>query len=299
MSFEEFIRIIKEKIKSRLGDEYTVEIEPITINNNTERTMLCMRKNDDKWNYSICLERYFDKMQSEEIEWEALIDDILFAYTKAKFEYNYDITTFLEWDKVKENIYYKLVNTERNKALLLDVPSRAFNDLSIVYYVFVETEFSYGLTGSIVIRNTHMNLWSVDEKTLYEVASKNMKEKEEAVFQNIISFIDDIVGEEYAKEFDNDFPMYVLHNRHRMFGAVRMIDLDILEQIGKKLDSDFIVLPSSVHEVIILPISMVKDLDDAVKMVKEINMTMVKREEILSDHVYRFSQDKRKLEIVA
>ena len=89
--------------------------------------------------------------------------------------------------------------------------------------------------------------------------------------------------------------MYVLTNSLRNYGAACLFYPHVLEMVGEMLKEDYYVLPSSVHEVIIVPESKALDADEMSEMVVEINETQVEPEEVLSDHAYFYQRDSKKL----
>ena len=92
--------------------------------------------------------------------------------------------------------------------------------------------------------------------------------------------------------------MYVLTNTEKSFGASAVLFPAVLKAVREHLQSDYYVLPSSIHECIIIPAD--ENLNPAAlhEMVKEINEEHVAPEELLGDSVYFYSQKKQRLEIV-
>lgn len=105
-----------------------------------------------------------------EYDYYDYVDRILDTYNHHN-SVTFDVSTFTDFDAVKNRICYKLVNTKANEKLLEDVPHRQLFDLSIVYYVMVSVED--GASGSILIHNNHLGFWDVTENDLYEYASIN------------------------------------------------------------------------------------------------------------------------------
>ena len=92
--------------------------------------------------------------------------------------------------------------------------------------------------------------------------------------------------------------MYVLTNQSRLYGAAELLDGNMLKRIAEQLQGDYMILPSSVHELIVL-----KDTDrphnELADMVKEINSTCLAPDEVLSNHVYRYDRKTREVSIAA
>ena len=104
--------------------------------------------------------------------------------------------------------------------------------------------------------------------------------------------------DEYFEELRDAAPMYVLSNRTRVQGASCILYPNILKDFAAAVKSDFYILPSSVHEVILLPVQGDEDEEGLKRMVCEVNETQVEREEVLSDSVYYYSREREKLSIL-
>ena len=93
--------------------------------------------------------------------------------------------------------------------------------------------------------------------------------------------------------------MYILTNRRKCFGAAEILDKKTLRMVADQVGDGFIVLPSSVHETIVLPSKEEAEYGRLADMVQAVNDTMVEAEERLSNHVYVYSRDEEMLKIVA
>lgn len=172
---------------------------------------------------------------------------------------------------------------EDNNSYLEGVPFRYFHDLAITYYVLVQRNTD-GI-GTIPIQNCHMELWGVEETDSWELAYKNTKELFPISIKTMEQIICELTGRHY--ESDNPSKMYVISNNHKHFGAASIIYKEILHDFAEKKNANFFILPSSIHECILLVDDgeMSKhELDD---MVQEINNTQVDAEEVLSHSMDR------------
>lgn len=91
--------------------------------------------------------------------------------------------------------------------------------------------------------------------------------------------------------------MYVLSNKLKNYGAACIAYPYILDMLAGVLKENFYVLPSSVHEVIIVPESSQIRQSELERMVREINETQVPEEEILSNHAYFYYAQEGKLQL--
>ena len=159
--------------------------------------------------------------------------------------------------------------------------------------------------GSILIRNQYLETWGVSVKELWDTADRNTRRlflPECTSMENVLKEI----GEKERTEFHPELPepdgkflsMSVLSNRQRIFGSAVLLYDGYLERIGEKIGKNYFILPSSIHEVIILPENGGEDYEGMREMIREINETQVEDQEILSDNLYYFDRQKNKMRIV-
>ena len=209
---------------------------------------------------------------------------------------------FLNYESVKKGIVYKLVNTAKNKELLEDVPHMEFLDLSVVFQYLIQNEH-FG-TASILIHNAHMKLWDISVEELYQVADANTQKLQGYELRSMIDAIRDLLamdttGEvadiEYMEEHADNVPMYVLSNKNKVGGASCILYDGLLADFATAIGGNFYVIPSSIHEVLLLPADNKDEQEEIKAMIKEINDTQVRTEEILSDSLYFFDKEEGQL----
>ena len=199
------------------------------------------------------------------------------------------------WNKIKGKLQVRLINAVANKERLENVPHRLFLDLAVVYYLKVSE--SEGYYGMIEVTNHHANVWEQDEAALFKTAFENLKSNQDVSFQELRSVI-----QEFGVEMDDipDEPkVYVLSNKKRISGAIVMVNNDFLKVISVLVGGDFIILPSSIHELLILKEPETCDFSMYSSMVHDANQFCVRPEEVLSDHVYLYDCQEGKVKIVA
>lgn len=213
-----------------------------------------------------------------------------------------DMKYFLEYVNVKNNIVYKLINTERNRELLEDIPYIEFLDLSIVFQCLISVKESH--LETLLIHNVHTKLWGVTVEELYRAAEENTQKLLPHELRNMADVIEEIMKEEDAEEFnhgdcmaklESTKPLYVLTNKKGIDGAVSMIYPKLLKDFADKIGSSFYIIPASIHEVLLLPAENPEDRENLKDMVKEINDTQMEAEEILSYSMYWFDKSKGKI----
>lgn len=212
---------------------------------------------------------------------------------------NFNKEDIFNYDKIKDMIFPRLINTGANEEYLADKPHRNIEDLSIVYAVRV-SEDANGFAEA-VITDDLANMWGVDQEELNDRAMENIGERP-PVFANIEDMIfggmkdpdyaiEDIEPENYS------LPFFVLTNQQKSKGAVMAVNPKTMNRITEKL-GDVYVIPSSVDETLIVPKNAVDDVNRLVAMVKEVNASEVRPEDQLSNNIYEYDSETHSLKIV-
>jgi hypothetical protein len=172
------------------------------------------------------------------------------------------------------------------------------SDLAVIFYIVMSKD--NGSTATITVRNNLMKLWNVTTEQLYEMAMDNTQRMFRGTVKSMASIMTEMLGnrmdEECANEFydmavgEDEVPMYIATNNIRIDGSVVILYDGLLREFASRVGSDFYILPSSVHETILVPVSEDIQLDYLRDMVREINRTEVAPEEVLSDNVYIYSR---------
>ncbi|SCP98640.1 DUF5688 family protein [Anaerobium acetethylicum] len=214
-----------------------------------------------------------------------------------------DAFSMLNFDSAKDNIIMQLVNTEQNKGMLENMPHRAFQDLSIIYRWLIDVDLE-GISSTMV--NTMLaEKLGMDEEQLFQVAQVNTK----ILLPPTIKSMNEVIRDMFMKdgmpgdlvdmmigEMPEDRVMYVISNERGVNGAASMLYEEGLHGLAEKLDSDLYIMPSSVHEVIAVSVN-AGNPNELAQMVAEINMDQVSLDERLSNQVYHYDKDLRKLSL--
>lgn len=209
-------------------------------------------------------------------------------------------TTFstLDIDTAKDNIIFQLVNTAQNEGTLKNRPHREFLDLSIIYKWVVgmgEERISFA-----VIDNNLAKKLDMDETQLFEVAKENTRRIQPPIVKTMNEIIGDmaLAGDMPLDEEMPQVDMWIITNESGINGAASMLYKDELHKLAENLKSDLYIMPSSIHEVIAIPAEC-REPEKLAQMVTEINMSVVRPDERLSNQVYYYDKSLRKLTIAA
>ena len=300
MEIESFAEIVKEMVQSGLGREYCVSVRRMDKNNGVSYTGLNVKKKDADIGPVFSLDAYFEEYENGDTTLPE-ITDFLIRASKKKSPC-VDVQQYLIYENIRKNVVYRLINTESNRSLLEDIPHLDFLDLSIVFRCLV-TDKECGF-ASILIHNVHMKLWDITVEELYQDAVKNTPRLEEYEITSMTEVLREIMKEEnsdgsdqdaYMEEFSDSMPLYVLSNKNRIEGAGCMLYPDLMKNLSEKIRSSFYIIPSSVHECLLLPTKENEQSGEIRNMIKEINDTQVSVEERLSYSLYYYDKDKGRI----
>ena len=292
MSYEEFLVQVKGQIQTRMGKNAAVSIFPVRKNNAVLLDGLSILSQGDNLSPAIYLNGYYrEYLEGKTVE--EIGEEILDCYWSARKTGHFDMDIFRNPLRARSRIVCRLINYEKNRILLRGVPHRSFLNLAIVYHYLVESR-ELG-EASILVRQDFLPLWEMDEEELYGIARENTSRLLPWDFLSMSQMLHETVNVDFARR-EPELPLYILSNREKYFGSIWITDSRVLEVIGQKLREDYYVLPSSVHECMIVPVSLPAGVRELQEMVKEINDTQVEPEEVLANTVYRYDRKKARLE---
>lgn len=243
---------------------------------------------------TIYLEEFY-QMYLDTGNWHKTINQIIKVYLSNSFPKCIDMGWFKDFDKVQGLIFHKLINFDTNTTLLENVPYTRYLDFAIVYYAHYEVE-KIG-NGSILIHNSHLEMWQCTTQKLAELAEENTPRIYPLSISTIQNTIMDL-GYPMDDEIFPNIPMYVMSNETKTNGAICIRYKDSLKNFANKLNSDVIILPSSVHEVLLLPLEKDQNFREIRNMVYEVNHDHIPKEDFLSNNIYLYRRDTDNIEIV-
>ena len=297
MEFTYFTTLVREEVERRTGDCYKVRLNDVTKNNGVVLRGLTVTQDDSNISPTIYLNNYYEEYMKGRATLLNVVNDVMDTYHRNKVNQSVDMRYFLDYERVKDRIVYKLINTEKNKELLEDLPHIEFLDLSIVFQCMVAQE-DIG-TASILIHNVHLKLWDISVEKLYQAAKENTQRLQKYEIKSMSEVLGEITraeNPEYREEaFSDNVPMYVLSNQRRVEGAACMLYPNLVRDFAEAVGSSFYIIPSSVHELLLLPTAHLEESCEIKNMIKEINDTQVSAEEILSYSLYLYDKEERKI----
>lgn len=293
MNFKKFTEKVVRVLKERLGDECTVTVTEVLKNNDIRMTGVVIMQESDDIFPTVYLEGPYRQYQDGTSVLE-IVDGIIEAYEESNRNIGLDMDFFRDFSQVKDKIFYKLINRGQNKELLGDIPYFEWHDLAVVFYYAMEEE-CIG-KASILLHNSHLDMWGKTAEEIYCTASRNMLQG----MPEYLVLMQEMLGEMAGIKLAETAPaLYVLTNKERRFGASAMLYSEKIRELADELGSDLLILPSSVHEVLLLADDQDWKYGFYRRMVNEVNTTQVEPEEILSFNLYRYSREKSEIEQIA
>ena len=256
MVYEAFLTEVKERMEHLLGEGYDLSLHKVPKNNGMILDGLCIARKNTCIAPAIylnsCYEQYLRGRPMKDITKE-----LLSLYYANETPSGLDYSCLADFDAIKEKIACRLVHRASNKALLAQVPYVSWQDLALVFYLCIQEDDDGLMTA--MIHNQHLKLWNLSLPELQRLALHNSPR----LFPPVISSITCIL-EELQEEFPDicfrespsenaPMPFYVLTNSYGINGAVCMLYPDVLKNFAEGTKQDILILPSSIHEVLLLP----------------------------------------------
>ncbi len=285
MNYLEFVEDMKQRMEELLPD-HKIGIREVLKNNGVRLTGLTIATEDTVAVPTIYLESFHDDHLNGSPLCE-IAERIRDIYLENIRQENVRVDFLSEgYDQIRPRLFLKAINRERNEELLRDTVHEDFLDLALVPYILIDST-NDGFASALVTRQLP-KLWNVSLDTLLSDATKNMEETFPYEIVPILTLLSSMMKDLPGDGEVPDIPMYVLMPKHRNFGAALMASSSVMEEVGRLFSSDFYVLPSSVHELIVVPFCKEHKIGELNEMVKSVNESTVSKEEVLSDHAYLY-----------
>ena len=303
MDFLEFVVKIEAEVQNRLGKECSIEIHKVYKNNGIKHTGLIICPKEETLSPVIYLEPFYEIYVDDDGEssFDNTVTEIIDCYLSGNCRMDeINPGTIADFEQMKEKVMFKLINGEENKELLHAIPHMPYLDLAVVFYLLLSVDEKNQV--SALIHNEHMEAWKTDVKELYHLASVNTPKTLPATLRNMSEVMTEILDLPEGLELDDPddrVSLYVLANQKGLNGAITALYPGVLQQFAEEKQTDLILLPSSTHEMLIVPDSEDMDYEHLQLMVKSINESEVPKVDRLSNSIYRFSRENGQVDIIS
>ena len=291
MTYETFRKEVLQGLQSRDIGNASLSLTKKLKSNGQIRYGIVFNNPVTNTSPTIYLEEYYEFYQITK-DLDAVIDMLAKLYRSLP-AIQVDEKKLFDFSTAKSRIIMKLVNTEKNHAFLETVPHIPFQDLSIVYFYFM------GNAGNrfmdIPVNDDLIRRWGVDTLTLHQQAMANYNRLLPIKFGSLNQILLErglLDKEDSAALSENGWrdALYCLTNEFSTGGAVLMTCKNLMDKIADFLGEDFYILPSSTHEVLLLPESRAPSKEELDQRIQEVNREALEPEDYLSDHAYYYSR---------
>lgn len=292
MTYNQFLNYVKEQSVYEFDhpEEYKASINHVVKNNSVELDGICLHRAGDTLSPTVYLNHFYEEYL-EGRPLHSILSEIAATLSSEVPELEVNTSLYDNYDAIRHQIIFRLVNYERNEELLTSCPYLPFCDLAITFRCLVHSDSS-GI-ASALITNKEMELWNITLEELYQTASINTRRLFPATIQPIQQLLSEYLDkdadiQELLDQTPDELQLFILSNEPRINGSTSMIYDGILADFAKKIKKDLYILPSSIHEVLLMPATKEIEEQALLNLVRDANRTVVGLPDILSDSIYRF-----------
>lgn len=294
MVYERFLTTVKKEMETVLGPDYHLSLQKVPKNNGLVLDGLCIQKGDSSIASAIYLNTCYEYFRSG-MPFEDIVDELLSLYYCNEAPPDLDFQELLSYEAVKSRIVFKLIHAKANHSLLQQIPHIEWLDLALVFYIHLHEEDNGIITA--LVHNEHLNTWKISLDELREKAFVNTPK----LLPPTVTAMDTLLErpEDISDIAEHAAPFYILSNTSGINGAGCILYNDIIKNFADTAKQDVIILPSSIHEVLLLPDTGDISHEEMIRLVTQINETEVSEEERLSNEVYIYSRSQNSIHMAS
>lgn len=298
MEYNTFLETILCMTRKNFGETFTISLCQFMKINNRKKDALVIRErgNENQWNPVLYMEPYFTMYKQGKGMEECVMRMKKDYWESIKEGKQADMAGGMEkdWEQIKPKIYPFVISRLNNEELLESLVHREWLDLAVCYMVRLDARIIY---SHFKISKNLCQSWGVDEEALYQQAMENMK-KDGYTVTGMESIIGELDPEQcHTEQRGETEDMYIVTNAVKWYGAAGLLR-DVYFLCHKFGPMNFYILPSSIHEIILVPDRGKWTAEEISGMVREVNKEQVLPEERLADHAYYYDWSKGKIQIV-
>ena len=289
----------KEEVRKKLQERGYLIKEFITNKTNVQLHSFCLDSLEDIHSNNFHKPTFYYEDLVDELVDIIIKRNTLHSGSELK-KFNINKETLSTFENIEKNLYCAFINKEKNEELLKNVPHIVMLDLALVFKVKVSVD---DLSACFIVNNSVLKSWKKGVDDLLESVWNN---KDLLVGEDsLVSLVDKCKDLCSAMEKDLPFPMpsddyiYILTNKYQCDGASMMFThKEYVRDFANRKESDVLILPSSRHEVLLIPTSQVDDYEYVKNMVANINRTELAKQDFLSDNVYLYNRNDDEIHIL-
>ncbi len=291
---QDFVQRLEEHIRNdpKLGTRGPLETYVSQGINGLKRECMTMPKlNTTGLSPAVYLDAFYMRYQLDEPE-EEMIDEITSIFSDHT-DVQVDTKALLDYERMKEHLRIRVNGAEKNSDWLTEMVSQRKGDFVYSAYLFFHENERQ---TTINVKKLYAKEWGVSEEAIMAEARKN-EMTEPVELASMYGVIDDFLnlGEkinlfEHPDEMPEDCILFVLRETDSPYGAAVLARDEVLKAAGELLQDDYYIMPSSIREVLLVPSRFGNEMTSMNELIREINLTEVEPEEILSDHAQYYDR---------
>lgn len=301
MEFEAFKNTIMDLVSKEVEDRGLegISMKLTTVESPdgmTDRLMVSV--DDSKMSMAFRLKEIYQSVEDgEDIDHavykmvNTIEDNISFVKEKEQ-----DVKSFIsDYEKVKDNTYLRLIPGD--SPILKSTPHRMIEDMALVVNVHLDSFSDEHGKSCVVVTKPLMEMYGIDEAQLFADAEKNSLANEPMVFKPLLDMVKDLISnEDIPNPEDVGIVTYIATNQSGFQGAAVAGYPDFCEKAAEAIGGSFYMLPSSVHEFILIKDDGTPKAKDLNRMIKNVNETVLEPRDVLSAQCYHYDAKAKVLE---
>ena len=296
---EQFISAVKESLYEQ-GSDMNVSVNEVKKLNESYEAMT-VTPEGARVGVNIGIERFYDAY-NEGRPFDEVVDKAVETINHGINERpDFDIDSFTDYSQMKEKLAMEVVSAETNREMLENVPHKDLEDMAVVYR-FVLSSDDEG-RASILVTNQILESMGVTPEQLHADALEIAPQIKPAEIRGMSEVMAEMMGMEQAEALGimpmrpEDEQLFVATVPDKTHGAGVLAYQDFMDQAAERVGGDFFILPSSIHEVLIVPDNGRMDLKELEAMVRDVNATQVAPADKLTDNVYHYDSKEKIFEL--
>lgn len=308
-NYNDFFSGLSTGLLRELGSDYETKAFTNTRNNGVLKNGILIRHSSESTAPAIYLDEYYEDFRTGKCL-NDIIRQVLYTYHDSSDACKRQSFQDIDFSPhaMKDKIILRIVNYTRNSDMLRTMPHLRLFDLAVVFQLMVYRDED-GI-GTVKFTGEHFRSFTDSangkepvfstQNELYLLALKNTQRLFPARLSTLSNVLEALLTQNTAPaipfltthaalDSGND-ELYVFSNTQGINGSACILYPEIVSRLTEYFQSDFYILPSSIHELLLLPSSNTFRGEELNDMIREINLTQVPREEVLSDRFY-YSKD--------
>lgn len=295
MDYKEFVDWVAEDLRAKFPDALVMAQQVDKLQEGSYYG-ICVKPKESRVGVSLDLAAAYAQLEFG-IPYEETLDDIVKdVQTGIRKRPNLSVNNLGDYSSMKEKLMVQVIPMAGNENMLAKIPHTKCEDMAIVYRFVLDIN-DRGMTSSSVT-NSMLDGYGITKEQLHADAVENAAEKFPVKLRNMNEMMAEMMGIAPEMMPEQEPEMYVVTNNKNVCGASCIFYPGFMEQAAEKIGGDFFVLPSSIHEVLLLPVREPSDIKELESTVREINQAEVEPKDRLSNSVYHYDAKERIFETV-